>query len=731
MKVELGDVTISLTKINLTTYYLVNVTVHTENILSSGVNVTLKGQNAQTGLISYEKYTNTPAISDSDKYTSVTFILNIYELTSTNYLHIYIDQDNSIAEPKTDNYVMMPSIIHKFPAKLSIDTGYGEVDDAVRKYLQIFFTDDPTEKDTVVIGRYASEVKNFSEKTLLLKENPYGLSKDGFKIMANEKVLDKTYNAIVGNYWDGSPYFGGNYYVFAYGTGIEGTVAAVKKLISAKAAFFSANMNGDFVSNKALVVVDNYDVTGISTFDLMHNEENQPSFGKNNSQFTKAITKILNDNNFEMSIKTVMTHNTTSYGNSTILRLMHTNSDYSFNFKDVIVNNSKPVVLAHGIHSDLFTWNDFGNELANNPTYARDVWLIEMYGGPTTDCPTCPVYNFDDLKYNYWPALIAGVEKYSGQNTVDYVGYDLGCTVALESLENYSNGKNNAGYCFNPQTGMHDIDCDLSQNPIDSFVGIGCIGKFTPSADYEERNLPLFAEIINTTNYDDLPSYYTDRNHIPGGIYKWKDFAVGYVKDKIATEPAFEGVLIYYFKVDAVLASKIVKGSAYVLLPLSLIEESDKNYFPPDSNSLSRGVYKDIQSWMRNNQINVGEGVHLNNALIIQSTQTEAYEVPYLNIIPYVFGLDSNPLYDKGTDGFINGDNIKQICTNINVSGTKYYANIDDRYHFTGAIDKLFKTSLPDDKIVRALTELFINGHDLNNNPDLEKYILSNNTNCE
>ena len=127
--------------------------------------------------------------------------------------------------------------------------------------------------------------------------------------------------------------------------------------------------------------------------------------------------------------------------------------------------------------------------LANNPTNdainptlflffiddeQNNTLFIEMYGGPLTECSTCPDYTYNDLVDYYWPALVAGVTEYSGENKIDYIGYSNGCRVALSSLNNYSSsGKNNAGHCFNTESGFYDIDCDLPSNVVDKFFGLG------------------------------------------------------------------------------------------------------------------------------------------------------------------------------------------------------------------------------------------------------------------
>ena len=143
------------------------------------------------------------------------------------------------------------------------------------------------------------------------------------------------------------------------------------------------------------------------------------------------------------------------------------------------------IAKINGSNITLLTLEDFAKDIATDPKNARDSWLIEMVGGPTIDenCDTynCPSYTFSDLKTYYWHTLIAGVEKYSNQNKLDYVGFSNGCRVALDSLKNWSSGKNNAGYYFDSVTGQY-ILTDLASNPVDTFVGLGCPGALNGSS---------------------------------------------------------------------------------------------------------------------------------------------------------------------------------------------------------------------------------------------------------
>lgn len=416
---------------------------------------TVKAENMKTGRIARES-SDLVNIQGTGIYNATITL----DVAGTDYLHVYVDPDNQVEdETANDNYVLMPFVQKKLKANLSINTGFPLVDAAIKDYLK-FYIDDVSSSQTsliIAIGKNTSEQWQHNAKTLSLKSNPFGVISSQLKV--NTAKVSKPYSGLIGTYSNSSKKI-----VFIYGNRIEGDIAALKEFISARSVFFSfLDSIHEPRVNKNLVIVDDYDINAIGVFDLMHNNESASYFGAkdtNADKFAEIVTDILNDNNFEISIKTVKTVN-----DNTTLRLKHANTGYSRDFQDAAVGNPQPVVLSHGIHSDLFTWNDFAEKLAKN---GRDAWLIEMYGGPTTECDTCPVYTFNDLRSYYWPALVAGVQHYSGQNNLAYVGYDLGCTVALESLENYSSGANSIGYYFDTVTGDYNFaePMDLSASSL-------------------------------------------------------------------------------------------------------------------------------------------------------------------------------------------------------------------------------------------------------------------------
>src|SRR3989338_2803502 len=199
--------------------------------------------------------------------------------------------------------------------------------------------------------------------------------------------------------------------IVVYGNQIAGTVAAVKRLINARAIFFNGNIKSK------VSYIDEYNPLGIGVYDLMQNNNTKKFYDKQDDNFKKIVADILNDNNYEISIKTVKTTN-----DNTTLRLKNLNSDFSPLFKDAITNSSKPVVFAGGLFSNLFRWEE-NNGLAKQMIQeGRDSWEIEITGGPGQDCDTCVNYKYEDLTDYYWPALISGVMEYSGKNKIDYVG---------------------------------------------------------------------------------------------------------------------------------------------------------------------------------------------------------------------------------------------------------------------------------------------------------------------
>ncbi len=457
LKVTLGNVNISkeTNKIN------VNITI--VNVAANNINLTVKAQDKDTELITNEN-SIIFNVNAGDRFSSQTVSLN---LDNADFVHVYIDPDGKVTETYEDNnYAAVPVITNKRKVFINVSTGNPYVDEAIKDYLSLFViptsNDDSSLTIAVGLGEHNSLINSKSSYT---KDN-FKWYVDGNSVYYNNNPIDsRPWVGLVGAFRENT---GGDDYVFAMGKEIEGVVAATKRLVNARDKFFVPQLLNSHTS-----IIEDTDTLGISVFDLMHNEENKDKFiNQRNSKFQKVVESILEDNNFEIAIKTVRTVN-----DNTTLRVKNLKSDFSADFRDAIVNDTRPIVFSGGLWNNLFYWENNKLLLTKLTGKGRDLWEIEITGGPEQDGKqNSPNYNYNATRDYYWPALVAGVQKYSGKNSLQYVGHSNGCGVALASLNSYSaSGKEDAGYYFDTSTGQYVLT-DLSANPVDTFVGMGCPG---------------------------------------------------------------------------------------------------------------------------------------------------------------------------------------------------------------------------------------------------------------
>ena len=300
------------------------------------------------------------------------------------------------------------------------------------------------------------------------------------------------------------------------------------------------------------------------------------------------------------------------------------------------------------------------------------------------------------------------------KNNLSYVGYDLGCTVALESLELYESGKNNAGYYFDTITGNYVL-MDLSNKPINTFVGLGCIGNFSyPLYQTDKKVLAPFADFIQDKSerfQDDEWHYYgIFDGHIPGSFYKSFFFIgetlTGAIVGKALKETK-EWALIF-----------ISEAAGLVIEKSQIVISAHTSYFPSFFTSkISMDVYQDLINWM-SSSVTIGKDVNISNVAIIQSTYTNNYNKKYEG------ALFEGTVYIKGTDKFVSDADQLGICKNIN-SNNKYYVNFENLPHFgAGGFN-----SLADQRDVQDLITVFLKIQSIESCN--EYTILSDQTNCE
>jgi hypothetical protein len=326
-----------------------------------------------------------------------------------------------------------------------------------------------------------ASVKIFIGKNNLGNRQRIGLTRDNYdyyydfgNIYHLNDIGIFPYNGLVGSYKTE-----GIVYVLVYGNRIEGTIAAVKEFINSESDFINSQK-----SHSLFVADDNLDA--IRVFDYFHHTGNGANYMANNAAFKQIVKNSLRG---EMFLERDYNVTTDSGINLRIRNLKPNASSEYLNFLNSSgVPMDFPVVLAHGLFSNLSSWQVLGSELSNS---GRDTWLIEITGGPGQDCADCPDYSFQDLIEGYWPSLLNGVLEKSGKKTLQYVGFSNGCRTGLSSLEE--------GF--------------FNSTKIDTFVGVGCPGAF--EHDIQVSSTSPISDKLNIHGLSAINNFYSrNKTHI-------------------------------------------------------------------------------------------------------------------------------------------------------------------------------------------------------------------------
>ncbi|MCK5449304.1 right-handed parallel beta-helix repeat-containing protein [Candidatus Pacearchaeota archaeon] len=363
----------------------------------------------------------------------------------------YFEEEDFFA----NNMIKDFTIIDPLNVYLEIDVGYSSVGDVIGDYIGDFVR---------VVSKEDADLEIYVGKKLYRTASVGVNYLDKEMIRFEGKREGLPYNGLI---QQGVFAVGPRLYVF--GNEIDGSVAAVRRLMEERERYLNKRTLGEDMGD---VYLAGDDIDAVSVFDYLHSDENVRVYRKDDPRFADVVDSVLRKRILNLEIKRVFTTN-----DETSLRMKHISSDYSDEFKDVVNSEGRPIVMAGGLFSDLTMWEGGGDGLAVELAEdGYDVWEIEITGGPNSDCENCPDYSYEDLVDYYWPALIAGVQYYSGVVSLDYVGFSNGCRVALSSLESYQeNGKANAGIVDGV---MVDLEGSDSNRVVDSFVGIGCPGAF-------------------------------------------------------------------------------------------------------------------------------------------------------------------------------------------------------------------------------------------------------------
>ena len=300
------------------------LTIHSFNISASNVNVTFKGVKDGAVVRSDDKIIN--VISSQTSYTaSVAFPLDF------DYINVYIDSNNVIKnEIETNNFISIRALA-KIDAYLSVSTGLSLVDAEITAYLEKHVNSVPEANANLIIA-----VGNPFMNTKVNEYNDYTWNNFKWKydksfrrINYNAALYYKPYNAIAGSF-----YTGGKTRIFVYGNEIDGTVAAVKRLVSKKTYFFNN------LEKEKSVLLDDAEAYAASSF--MHTTANLQDYNKNNNNFASIANKVLNDQTYEQLIYYVE-----EPGANTQLRIKHVNPIVGSDL--IAASGENPVVLSQQI----------------------------------------------------------------------------------------------------------------------------------------------------------------------------------------------------------------------------------------------------------------------------------------------------------------------------------------------------------------------------------------------
>ena len=352
-----------------------------QNLRSHTVKVDFRGLNTQSG-----KVTQNQTILFNARPYNNTNVSVLWDASSTDFVAITVDSTNLVAESDDTNNYVKKSTQSQIKAYIEVSTDYPVLSSTITNFLGQYVDTQGTPEVNIYVGRKNSNIP----KETLTKTNGQNWGLIGNLVKYNSKNEGLPYNGIVVRK---------NNNIYVFGNDIDGDIAALRKLVANQQWYFSKS-----TSEKVDYIAEE-DLDGLFVFDYLHTDENQAKYRKNNNNFAKVIDNVLNSNIYNLAIKRVLTTN-----DNTSLRIKHINAELGPKFLQFA--NPQPVVLARGVWSNLFTWEKLGFELARGEgtSKPRDTWLIEITGGPNTECANCPNYNFSELTDYYWPALISGVQ---------------------------------------------------------------------------------------------------------------------------------------------------------------------------------------------------------------------------------------------------------------------------------------------------------------------------------
>ena len=388
-------------------------------------NVEVKFLHTNSGLIEEETVNIGSINGDGSKTTTVTFDLEIGDK-----VHVTVDPFNKIGDEDRSNNNVFKEYTGtlKYYVSADVPPSSSEIENYIKNGIKGEIVNNKEEADVeVLIARHNPLIMwHFGA----LEEEGWGFYGGGVRFQ--DEVCDKPYCGVVGDVENE-----GKKQIYIEANDVDGFIAASKEFVLNQDSFITGNT----------VFLGESDERGLSVYDYLHTSSNLPYYKDDGDEFKGIVGRALDG---EMFDEEDGNFTTTISGQEVNLRYKHLAPEHNQKFLDYKDSSGYPVVMGGGIYSDISAWEELGSELSDE--MSKDVWLIEITGGPDMECDTCPDYTYGDLTDNVWPTYINGIKTLSGKDKVVYFGHSNGARVGLSSLNDFYVG----------------------DSPVSTFVSVAC-----------------------------------------------------------------------------------------------------------------------------------------------------------------------------------------------------------------------------------------------------------------
>src|SRR3989338_7547727 len=152
-----------------------------------------------------------------------------------------------------NNYALVPLFKKDLSVYFDVNTGYTSVNNEIKEYIKLFVNEEATQSNadvTLCVGKKCNNFNSLNQYTLkdFRKKQKFGNQSSKLTYQCST-IGSKPYNAIIGGFHNLAD---NKKYIMAYGTDIDGDIAALKKLISQSDIFLRETI----VDEERLDIID-------------------------------------------------------------------------------------------------------------------------------------------------------------------------------------------------------------------------------------------------------------------------------------------------------------------------------------------------------------------------------------------------------------------------------------------------------------------------------------------